>query len=278
LKYSIVASVSNKGFGPVVFKGNLKASILKAKKLGYEGIELAIKKPDSINLRKLEKLVNKHDLEVVAIGTGQIYSDYGLSFSDSRKSVRREAIENVKKIIDIASCFNSKIIIGLIRGKIDSSYNFDKKLEIAEKRIYECLSECLSYHSIHKVDFLLEPINRYETNIFNTLEDVSNFLERYEDKLEVNRIGILADTFHMNIEEPVIHISIEKYINLIKHVHFADSNRLAPGFGHIDFHRIIEVLKKCCYQGYISFEILPLPDPETSAKKALEFVKAIELK
>lgn len=153
----------------------------------------------------------------------------------------------------MASYFDSSVIIGLIRGKISSLNDFDRKLETAEERICKCLSECLSYSKNNSVNFLLEPINRYETNIFNKLEDVNNFLMRYKNKLDINRIGILADTFHMNIEETAIHISIHNYINLIKHIHFADSNRLAPGFGHIkfghiNFYKIIEVLKKDIYR------------------------------
>ena len=125
---------------------------------------------------------------------------------------------------------------------------------------------------------MLEPINRYETNIFNKLEDVNNFLMRYKNKLDTNRIGILADTFHMNIEEPAIHISIHNYLNLIEHIHFADSNRLAPGFGHIDFYKIMNVLEANDYNGFISFEMLSLPDPDTAAKKAIDYVRSLEKK
>ncbi len=81
----------------------------------------------------------------------------------------------------------------------------------------------------------------------------------------------------MNIEEPVIEGSFSKYIKYIKHIHFADSNRWAPGFGHIDFVKIYEILKNNKYDNFISFEMLPMPEPEVSAKKALEFVKRLEL-
>lgn len=79
-KYGIVASLFKTKFGPIVFKGNLRENIIKVSKFGYDGIELAIRKLESVNLGKIEKLINKYNLEVIAFGTGQIYFDDGLSF------------------------------------------------------------------------------------------------------------------------------------------------------------------------------------------------------
>jgi sugar phosphate isomerase/epimerase len=122
----------------------------------------------------------------------------------------------------------------------------------------------------------LEPINRYETNIFNTLEETANFLEDKKSIFDLERIGILADSFHMNIEEPIILDSINKYYDFIKHIHFADSNRWAPGYGHINFREIVKFLEQKSYKDFISFEMLPLPEnPEFSARKALEYIKNI---
>ena len=275
MKYSIVISESKTKFGPIVFRENLKENIKKVSELGYNGVELAIRNPKSINISKIEKLIENNNLQIVALGTGQIYFDDGLSFSDAKKSIREEAVKRVKDIINIASYFNAFVIIGLIRGKINSLDSITKKLEIAEERISECLFECISYSRNNSVNFLLEPINRYETNIFNKLEDVSNFLIKFENRLDTARIGILADTFHMNIEEAVIEDSFKTYFKLIKHVHFADSNRYPPGYGHINFNKIMNVLKTNKYNKYISFEMLPFPDSDISAKIALEFIKKL---
>lgn len=276
MKHGIVISASKTEFGPVVFKDNLYENIIKASRFNYDGVELALKKSNDADFKKIERLVKKNNLEVIAFGTGQIFYDEGLSFADADKSVRRKATDRVKEIIDIASYFNSSVIIGLIRGKMDF-YNNHNKLKIAEERIFECLEKCLCYSGNKNIKFLIEPINRYETNIFNRIEEVVSFLKRFEKKLDIARIGVLADTFHMNIEEPVIEKSINDYAGFITHVHLADSNRLAPGFGHLDFINILEVLKNNGYGGFLSFEIFPYPDSDTAAKKALEFIRNIEL-
>jgi len=75
------------------------------------------------------------------------------------------------------------------------------------------------------------------------------------------------DTFHMNIEGVSFRDSILEAKDLLGYVHLADSNRWAPGYGHINFVEIISILKKINYQGFLSFEILPLPDPDSAAKK-----------
>lgn len=239
-------------------------------------MELAIRKPEAVDVDKVSMLMDKFNLVVLSVGTGQIYGEEGLNFSDPDRSIRKMAVERCKGIINFARHFGASIIIGLIRGNIKDHENFDGEMEKAEVRICQCLQDLMSYSEPYSQNFLIEPINRYEVNIFNRLEEVHFFLNKYEDKLDLKRIGILADTFHMNIEEPVIHESFQKYSDLIKHIHFADSNRWPPGYGHIDFKQVMKVLRNTDYQGFISFEMLPKPDPDTAARNAIDYIKNIE--
>lgn len=276
MKYSIIISLSNTKFGPIVFKGNVADNIIKAAGMGYDGIELAIRDPKVIKIENICNLLDKYKLKVSSIGTGQIYCEEGLSLSDSDKIIRGRAVRRIKKIIDTARHFNASIIIGGARGNVKDLDNFKSELEKAEIRISQCLQELLSYSERHSQIILIEPANRYEINIFNRIDEVDSFLNRFKDKLDLERIGILADTFHMNIEEPVIAESFKRYSHLIKHVHFADSNRWSPGYGHINFKIILKVLKNINYDGFISFEILPMPNPYTAASAAINNIKKLE--
>ena len=276
MKYGIVISVSNTKFGPVVFKENLTDNIIKAANLGYDGVELAIRDPKALKIDDVCKLLEKYKLTVSSIGTGQIYGEEGLSLSDCDKIIRDRAVRRIKKIIDVARHFNASIIIGGVRGNVKDLENFKSELEKAELRISQCLQELLSYSEEHSQIFLVEPGNRYEVNIFNRLDEVDSFLNRFKDKLDLERIGILADTFHMNIEEPVIAESFKKYSSLIKYIHFADSNRWPPGYGHINFKIIVQTLKDINYEGFISFEMLPMPNPDIAASTAINNIKKLE--
>jgi sugar phosphate isomerase/epimerase len=90
-------------------------------------------------------------------------------------------------------------------------------------------------------------------------------------------MGLLLDTFHMNIEEPVIEESIRACGDRIFHFHVADSQRWYPGTGHLDFASILEALYSTGYEGYVSGEWLPKPDADASAERGISFLRRLVL-
>ena len=268
MKKSIVVSTSSTKFSALAFKENLKDSIKKVADLGFDGAELAVRNPKDLKVENVIKIIKENHLEVPAIGTGQAYGEEGLSFSDPNKKIRKMAVERIKDQIVFASHFNAIVIIGLIRGKIEE--NVDRAE--AEKWTIDCLKECTEFAQEYNIRLTLEPVNRYESNFINTLDEGIKFIKR----VGAPNLGILADTFHMNIEEVSIYDSIVQAKDYITHVHFADSNRWAPGCGHLDFAKIVQTLKKIDYQGYVSAEILPLPDPDNCARLTAEHLNKIE--
>ncbi len=95
------------------------------------------------------------------------------------------------------------------------------------------------------------------------------------EKLDRKNVGLLLDTFHMNIEEPSIVESIRMSKDHLFHFHIADSNRWYPGAGHIGFGKILEILTQISYQGFISAEILPLPDSDSAAIETVKNMRAL---
>jgi sugar phosphate isomerase/epimerase len=90
------------------------------------------------------------------------------------------------------------------------------------------------------------------------------------EKLSTRNVKLLADLFHMNIEETDLAAAIRAASGFIGHVHIVDSNRLAAGLGHIDFGPIATALKEINYKGFASAEALPIPDSNTAAAKTIE--------
>ena len=113
---------------------------------------------------------------------------------------------------------------------------------------------------------LMEPLNRYETDLLNTLATTGRLL----DELATDRVRILADLFHMNIEEVSIAAALRDEAAHVGHIHFVDSNRQAAGRGHIDYAPIAQALHDIGYQGFASAEAFPLPDSETAAAQTIE--------
>ncbi|MHC2995609.1 MAG: sugar phosphate isomerase/epimerase [Candidatus Atribacteria bacterium] len=262
MKKSIVVSTSSTKFSALAFKEDLAESIKKVADLGFDGVELAVRDPKYLEVEKIINLVKECNLEVPAIGTGQAYGEEGLSFSDPNEIVRKMAVERINDQIMFASNFDAQVIIGLIRGKINESVSQAE----AEEWTIDCLRKCAELAKEYNIRLTLEPVNRYESNFINTIAQGIEFINR----VGASNLGLLADTFHMNIEEVSIYDSIIQAKDYITHVHFADSNRWAPGCGHSDFKKIIKTLKKIDYQGYVSAEILPLPDPDTAARITAE--------
>ena len=269
MKKSMVVSTSSTKFSALAFKEDFEKSVKKVADLGFDGVELAVRDPKNLEVEKIINLVKECNLEVPAIGTGQAWGEEGLSFSDPNEIVRKMAIERISNQIIFASHFNAQVIIGLIRGKIEESVDREK----AEKWTIDCLRRCAERAKEYNIRLTLEPVNRYESNFINTISEGIEFIKR----VGMNNLGLLIDTFHMNIEEVSIEESIIQAKDYITHVHFADSNRWAPGCGHIDFRKVIETLKKIDYQGYISAEILPLPDSDTAARITAETLNKLNI-
>ena len=242
----------------VVFRG-IEESIPLAANLGYDGIELALKKPDEVNLQKIDQLLTDNNLEVSCISTGQVYADMGYSFSDKENKNRDFLLRMFKEFIDLSCNFGKMINIGRVRGSIGNRPRKD-----VEELFRDSMMELGTYAQKKDVTVLIEPVNRYEIDFINSLEEGALFLE----SLHLPNIKLMPDVFHMNIEDVSISGELVRHINNIGYIHLADSNRLAPGSGHTDFHDILLALKKSEYKGWTSIEILPFPDPYTAAKDA----------
>ncbi|MBN2010773.1 sugar phosphate isomerase/epimerase [candidate division KSB1 bacterium] len=265
MRFSIVLSTQPASFNAVAYKGHIKDNLRKIKNLGYDGVELAVRDPKLLDLNELMGLLEQVNLPVPALGTGQAYGEEGLSFTNADLDIRTRAIDRIKTHIGLARKLNAVVIIGLIRGKSQPGISYSQ----SEEWLVEAIRECASTDAYVKL--AIEPINRYETDLINTVISGLNLL----DKIAKDNVGLLLDTFHMNIEEPSILESIESAKDRMFHFHVADSNRWYPGAGHIDFQEVYNLLHKINYQGFISAEILPLPDADTAAIKAIETLHSI---
>ncbi len=118
---------------------------------------------------------------------------------------------------------------------------------------------------------LFEPLNRYETNLINCLADGVALLR----SLASDNVSLLADLFHVNIEERSLPAAIRDSKGFIWYVHLADSNRRPAGLGHIAFGEIMEALRDIGYDGYVSAEALPYPNPDGAAAQTMTMCRAL---
>ena len=265
MKLSIVLSTHAAKFEAVAFKGDFEDNVAKIASYGYQGVELAIRDPQLVDVDQLQSIVNSYHLVVPAIGTGQARGEEGLSFTSDDPTVRRAAIDRIKSHIPLAAEFGAVVILGLIRGITPQGQSHEQSMDF----LVEALQECSAAAAPYGVKYALEPLNRYETDLIHTVADGLDLIER----VGANNFGLLLDTFHMNIEEPSIEESIRACGERIFHFHVADSNRWHPGAGHLDFKAILDSLFDTGYQDWISGEFMPVPDAVTGAQRSIKHLR-----
>ncbi|XID90257.1 sugar phosphate isomerase/epimerase family protein [Paenibacillaceae bacterium WGS1546] len=121
-----------------------------------------------------------------------------------------------------------------------------------------------------QVVLFLEPLNRYNDHMINTVADAVSILEEVGSPL----LRVVADFFHMNIEEADIVETIKSYYTRIGYYHLADNNRLLPGKGHLDFRKPFAKLAELNYSGYLSIECTMGPDIRESLEEALRYLRS----
>lgn len=249
---------------PLGLGGDLESNLREVSKLGYDGVELFIKDPGRLDGEKVKELTERFDLRMAAISTGLTYTLYGLSLSSPDKAIREKALKRVEEYLRIARDLESCIIIGSIKGKVRNRNSGIRNLK-------DSLMKCAESAEETGTRILIEPLNRYESNLINTIYEAI----KLKEELDSDLIGVMADTFHMNIEEKSIYNSIVNADGCLEHIHFSDSNRLAPGQGHLDFRQIIHALEEIDYEHFATAEILPLPNQYDAAKLTIDHLKSI---
>jgi sugar phosphate isomerase/epimerase len=239
------------------------------KPLGYSGIEISLLKPEKIDTKALMEIVNSFDMKIPALGTGGTYIRFGYSLGHKKKSIRKKAIKRIKEYINFAENTASKVIIGLIRGRYSNKSSPEKEKE----NIFSSLTNCIELAEDQNVMLALEPINRFEIDSYHTL---SNSLELIE-KLDSDHIKLLADTFHIHLEEnpDTIWDYLRENASKICHVHLADCNRRIPGSGHFDFKTFINILRNAGYNGFYSLETIMKPSFEDVAEESAKYLRNV---
>jgi sugar phosphate isomerase/epimerase len=248
--------------GPFVFWDDLAKGAEQAAALGFDAIEIFPPGAEAIDPPALRALLERLKLKLAALGTGAGWVIHKFQLCHPEVSVRERAREFIRRIIDAAGPFGAPAIIGSMQGRWEGPVTRDQALVW----LGEALNDLGEYARRHGVPLLYEPLNRYETNLFNRAADVTAYLQG----LSTRNVKVLADLFHMNIEEVSLADALRTYGPALGHVHFVDSNRRAAGMGHIDYAPVAQALRDLGYQGYASAEVLPLPDSETAARQTIQ--------
>jgi len=245
--------------GPFVYWGSLEESLRSAKAIGFDAIEIFPPGPEFFDAIDIKGLLSRSGLALAAVGTGAGWVRHKWSLADPDPKVRIQASGFLASMLEVATELEAPMIIGSMQGR--SSPGVPKAQ--AKQYLRDGLERLDARAKAIGGRILYEPLNRYETDQCNTLAQGSAMIRG------LFCTKLLADLFHMNIEEADIAESILKAGTAIGHVHFADSNRQAIGLGHLEVSPLIEALRSIGYRGYLSAEVFPLPDSDRAATQTI---------
>jgi len=251
--------------GPWIYWEGPDISIPKAAKLGFDAVELFTASADAVDPEQLQQLCDANKIEIAAVGTGAGKVLHGWTLTSPDKHVRQRAVAFISKMVTFGAWFGAPAIIGSMQGNVEP----ETERPQAVAWLAEGLNELGTRAQEQGVSLIYEPLNRYETNMFNQLDAGADFLET----LDSGNVVLLADLFHMNIEEESIAGAIRENARHIGHLHFADSNRRPVGMGHTDMTDIARALTDVGYTGYASAEAFPWPDPDAAAEQTMRAFK-----
>ncbi len=252
---------------PILFRDNIEHTIPHIRELGYEGVDLFVLDEKDEKAKQAAKLLQSNGLGVGVVMPAAMVG-LGLFLGDPSEDVRNKIVDRLIPFIEFSASIGGMVSLGLVRGNKADEESMDE----FEKRFTGSIEKLLPTAEKSGTSLLIEPINRYEINTMNSSLESLSYIKRSDLPL-----GLLLDTFHMNIEDQDIEDSFIQCREYLKHVHFLDSNRLAPGMGHLDMKGIYGTLKKIGYTGYLCLEALDTLGSEICARKGREFFQSIGL-
>ena len=196
-------------------------------------------------------------------------------FLDPDPGKRRKSIEGSKGLLTFCGEVGAagQIVPPIFGGpKVPDLSPYKTAIELEDGLMDAALQELGPHAASCHTLFLLEPLNRYEQHYLRRVGDAVKAIVRSG---ETQGVGVLADLFHMNIEETDSPRALQGGAPWVRHVHLADNTRMEPGSGDLDFAAAFSALKESGFTGWMAYECSVTGT--TSAEKATNLAKSLEL-
>jgi D-psicose/D-tagatose/L-ribulose 3-epimerase len=219
----------------------------KTREMGFDILEICVEDPKTIDAKSILGRLEKNGLETTICGA--FGPDRDASSEDA--TIRDQAVSYINTCADIAQQLNSRVVAGPMYSAVGKT----RLLSPSEKEqqwqwAIDSLRKAGDYAGERNVQLALEPLNRFETDFINTAEQGLELV----DCIGNSNIGLLLDTFHMNVEEKDSGEAIRKAGARIFHFHACENDRGTPGTGQVNWNGVKEALRDACYEGPVVIE------------------------
>ena len=239
----------------------VKEKFERARRYGFDAIELSV---DPI--RSAQAAISDR------VPVSAICGGYRGWLIDPDAEKRRTAREDLAALVALAGELGCGCVVVPIWGRTRNLPGIatGRTRDEDETIFVDAMTELARTASRSGSRLFIEPINRYQNDVCVTIADALRLRER----IGSDSVFVMADLFHMNIEEADMGAAIEAAGRWLGHVHLADSNRLEPGKGHLDLRPVVAALSRNAYGGYASFELAALSgDADAVLPVAVAYVR-----
>jgi len=245
---------------------DLREKVANLERYGYEGIEFG-GRGLAERVEEIKRATADSPVKPSTICGGY----RGVLLSPNREE-RELAIKDIRELLFVAAEIGA---VGLIfiplfgPPQIPDLSPYKSAVDLEKELLLELMADLAKDAERTGTTLLLEPLNRYETHLVRTLAHAVELASR------INSPGlkIMADFFHMSIEEQDIPQSIREAGDWIYHVHLADSTRLLPGYGHTDFRAGFAALKEVGFDKYMAVECGIPGEKEVELPKSAAYLR-----
>ncbi len=219
----------------------------KVKALGFDLIEICVEDPETIDVAAIRSQVARAGVGVTLCGA----FGPGRDLSSEDEAIRHAGLAYLRRCIDYANELGSPFVSGPMYAAVGNTRLLDEKARRDQwMRAVGSLRLAAAYAAERSVKLAIEPLNRFETDLVNTVDQGLRLIE----DIGADNVGLLLDTFHMNIEEKDIPAAIGRAAGRIVEFHASANDRGTPGEDHLPWPKIAEALEAARYEGPVVIE------------------------
>jgi D-psicose/D-tagatose/L-ribulose 3-epimerase len=229
------------------FSNKTLGLVKKVREMGFDIIEICIEDPATIDVSRINEALKENDLKATICGAFGPDRD---ASSDDR-NIRANAVKYLEACIDAARGLGAPFVAGPMYSAVGKTRLLSPDERAKQWSLaVETLKPVADYAGQRGVQLAIEPLNRFETDFINTVEQGLDLVGR----VGATNVGLLVDTFHMNIEEKDIPAAIRKAGSKVFHFHSCENDRGTPGAGHVEWKEVVSALREINYQGPVVIE------------------------
>ena len=240
-------------------------TLSELQRAGFDGVELNISDLRAEDPHRLAAFLGGLGLSFSMFATGLAARSQGLSLASTDEDRRRRSVEWTCDALSFSAEIGGGVIAGFLKGSLEETSDANREA------LRRSLAELAPEAARRKAPLLVEAINRRESPIGHRLQEVRDLIGGNAGPF----LQVLPDTWHMSIEEPPVEASLVRHMGSFSSLHLSDDNRFFPGFGGLEFGRILSALESAGYRGKLAVEGNVKTDFAADAVRAADYLRPL---